>query len=77
MVDRIEHHVQFSGGYIHSAREELTKAQEYQSKARKVENSFVTIDISLLLHTKIIKIITSLIAYGQDLHISEGKPTKC
>lgn len=63
MVDRIEHHVQYSGGYIHAAREELTKAQEYQSKARKVENRFVKIDSFLLnkTHTKkeIMKIINN------------------
>lgn len=36
MVDSVEHHVAASGGYLEAAREELTKAQEYQSKARKV-----------------------------------------
>lgn len=36
MVDNIEHHVEESGKYTGAARAELVKAQEYQSKARKV-----------------------------------------
>lgn len=36
LVDQIAHHVETSGGYVQSAHEELGKAQEYQSKARKV-----------------------------------------
>lgn len=36
MVDNIEHHVEESGKYTGTARAELVKAQEYQSKARKV-----------------------------------------
>lgn len=39
LVDRIEHHVDSAGGYIFTAHEELTKAQEYQSKARKVPHT--------------------------------------
>lgn len=41
LIDQIEYHVESSGGYIGSAREELGKAQEYQSKARKVSTIFI------------------------------------
>lgn len=36
MVDNVERHVETSGKYTGTARAELVKAQEYQSKARKV-----------------------------------------
>ncbi|XP_037046921.1 syntaxin-1A isoform X6 [Bradysia coprophila] len=53
MVDNIEHHVEESGRYTETARAELVKAQEYQSKARKKK---ILIGICLLV-TLIVLII--------------------
>ena len=36
MVDRIEYHVEQGRGDVAQAHQELVKAREYQSKARKV-----------------------------------------
>lgn len=36
-MDRIEYHVEQSGENVGKGRQELVKAQEYQSKARKVQ----------------------------------------
>lgn len=36
MVDRIEYHVEQGRGNVAQAHQELVKAKEYQSKARKV-----------------------------------------
>lgn len=56
LVDRIEHHVESSGGYIGSAREELTKAHEYQTKARKVQTNKITI-INFICHLFVFSLI--------------------
>lgn len=39
MVDHIEYHVAQSQGAVGQAHQELVKAKEYQSKARKVHTS--------------------------------------
>ena len=52
MIDRIEYHVEHAVDYVQTATQDTKKALKYQSKARRVSQSFLT----LLLYRVLTKI---------------------
>ena len=59
MIDRIEYHVEHAVDYVQTATQDTKKALKYQSKARRVSQSFLTLLLYRVL-TKISIILLTL-----------------
>jgi len=51
MIDRIEYHVEHAVDYVQTATQDTKKALKYQSKARRVSDTVVILDLCALEYT--------------------------